>query len=46
MQIGLGGYATGTLIITTMDKVKKILQIVGYIITAILAGWGGSQISL
>lgn len=29
-----------------MEKVKKILQIVSYIITAILAGWGGSHIAL
>lgn len=29
-----------------MEKVKKILQIIGYIITAILAGWGGSHVAL
>lgn len=29
-----------------MEKVKKILQIIGYIITAILAGWGGGHIAL
>ena len=28
------------------ETVKKILQLIGYVITAILAGWGGSHIGV
>jgi len=40
------GYIFNLLTTEIMGKVKKILQIIGYIITAILAGWGGSHLGL